>query len=180
MNKAFLILFILFASCTPQISKDFQVTKKVNMCEIVDASFTIDYYGNFSTELLEFLSSTNSIDVLQIKIRGGHPESSFLKRWTFVDNTKLLKNEKTFDQKFNQEIKSDFNALKKEIEQIEQGSYIQICNYTTANISYLYLIKIKGVIKFQYSSSMKSNALDLKSKNKIQKFLTVFRKLELI
>ena len=82
--------------------------------------------------------------------------------------------------KFNQEIKSDFNALKKEIEQIEEGSYIQICNYTTANISYLYLIKIKGVIKFQYSSSMKSNALDLKSKNKIQKFLTVFRKLELI
>ena len=66
MNKPFLILFILFASFTPQISKDFQVTKKVNMCELVDASVTIDSdsYGSFSTELLEFLSSTNSIDVL--------------------------------------------------------------------------------------------------------------------
>jgi len=52
-------------------------------------------------------------------------------------------------------VESDHSDLLKDIANVEFEIYFQLCDYTTTNLSYLILLKVNGVIKFQYSSPIK-------------------------
>lgn len=164
----FFILLILLSSCGPKFNKTASPDYNID-CELLTIDFEIDSKGFrvVEDELNDFLSSPYSYEIMIVEIEGGS-DNFILKRW-FVDeiesNLKMIKMTPT--TKFNQS-KILSNDFLNRIENIEEGNYLQICQYTSRSYSYLIMIKQKSLLKFKYSSSIGGyNFLNQSDKDKI-------------
>jgi len=164
----FFIILTLLGSCGPQFNKTASPDYKID-CELLTIDFEIESKGFrvVEDELNDFLSSSYSYDIMIVEIESGS-DNFILKRW-FVgeieSNLKMIKMTPT--TKYNQS-KILSNDFLNRIENIEEGNYLQICQYTSRSYSYLIMVKQESLLKFKDSSSIGSyNFLNQSDKDKI-------------
>jgi hypothetical protein len=162
------VLLTLLGSCSPKFNKTVSPNYNVD-CDLLNVDFEIETKGFrvVEDELNDFLNSTYSYDILIVEIEGGS-DNFIVKRW-FVDEfgTKLKMLTITPTTK-NEQSRVLSNNFLNRIENIEEGGFLQICQYTSRRYSNLIMVKQESLLKFKYSSSnVNYTFLNQSDKNKI-------------
>ena len=168
----FLILVIFSGSSgRPSISN----STFGDSCKLYAQEFSIDIstYKHFEEPLSDFFESNNRFDGLFIKMKGGNPSASIMKRW-FIENESVYKVEWSHGQKRTDLLTKNIWELLQLADLVESGDFLQLCPYSTNNDSYLILFKHNSVVKFKFSSTSKDyQALPDNDRNRISNVINL-------
>lgn len=180
INIVILLSLSMFSCKIPQ--NNVERADNFSKCKLHEQQFDIDLtgYKEFNSELTDFFNTTsNEYDILKIFMRGGNHQDSYLKRWFINEKQKWMR----VDQKDTEKARLVSGISPEGIDDllgtISTGSFMQTCNYSSNNDSYIYLIKRLDKIKFQYfTSSADYNSLGDSDKDKVYNAIRVFLALE--
>lgn len=178
----FLFIYIIYFSCNINKSKKSETNNTLNSrCQLLSMDFTIDYstMKDFEKEIRSYFNDEYYYDILVVFMKGGNHQLSYLHRWylqeekswTMLNIKNGLKTKKVVEEFPKKTIPL--------INNITNGNFVQVCDYSSNNDTYLYLIKENANIKIKYISSSSTHfELSQKDKNKIKNIIDVFEALE--
>jgi hypothetical protein len=173
-----LILIIACFSCKINSSKQFPNYEAERLdCTLSQKEFEIaaESFKDFNLQLTDFLAAKNKYDILKIFMKGGNHKKSFLKRWFLNEKNMWVELHRGNEKVTKREVSKRSDEIENLMSLVEEGSFMQSCEYQSNNDTYLLLIQENGIIKFQYLSvNLDYKALSDSDKNKIDNAVKLF------